>query len=235
MRNRLILFFLISIITVSAAFADIGIGESESGFLTSRPPEAPELYSPAHEAQDIHTSPVLSWHSVQYTSSYQLQVSATMDFTDFIVNETSITDTCYTVSGLNNTAVYYWRVCAVNAAGSGEYSTEWMLTTSATFVEEPENNSIPENYALLPLYPNPFNGEVTLTFTLPEPGDVSMTIFNSRGQVIQTVTSQHYEAGIHQKSWNARDDNGMSLPSGLYLCQLKINSLIFVRKMVIMR
>jgi len=235
MRNRIILFFLISLMTASAAFADIGIGESASGFLTSRAPEAPELSSPVHEAEDIHTSPVLSWHSVQHTSSYQLQVSLASDFTDLMVNETGITDTSYTVSGLNNTAVYYWRVCAVNAAGSGEYSSEWMFTTSATLVEEPENNSIPENYALLPLYPNPFNGEVTITFTLPEAGNVSMTFFNSRGQMIRTVSSQHYEAGMHQKTWDARDDNGISLPSGLYFCQLKINSQIFVRKMVIMR
>jgi len=70
------------------------------------------------------------------------------------------------------------------------------------------------------IFPNPFNPETTISFTLPESGNVSIEIFNIRGQRVRTLVNGNKERGRHSLTWNGTDDFGRSAGSGVYLYRI---------------
>jgi len=94
---------------------------------------------------------------------------------------------------------------------------------------------LPESYALLPNYPNPFNPETEIRFQLPEANHVVIRIFNTLGKEIRTLVEGQYEAGYYRVRWDGKDDNGKSLASGVYLFQLRAGSFSQVKKMSLIR
>ena len=79
----------------------------------------------------------------------------------------------------------------------------------------------PENFALGNNYPNPFNPETTLKYQLPEAADVKLEIYNVVGQVVRTLVAEHQNAGRYVVQWDASNDNGQALSSGMYFYRLQ--------------
>lgn len=74
---------------------------------------------------------------------------------------------------------------------------------------------LPTSFALMGIYPNPFNGTTRISFGLPQAGDVSVKIFDLSGREVATLMNSNLQAGNHEVTWQA---DGMS--SGLYLVKL---------------
>lgn len=83
---------------------------------------------------------------------------------------------------------------------------------------------IPETLILSPAYPNPFNGQTTIKYGLPENGEVRLVIYNSIGQVVRHLVNEIQKAGYKSKLWDATDDNGKHVSSGVYLYQLEFGA-----------
>ncbi len=66
-------------------------------------------------------------------------------------------------------------------------------------------------------YPNPFNPETTIAFNLPESGNVRLDIYNICGQKVTTLINKELSAGNHQFVWNGKNQQGNTMPSGIYL------------------
>ncbi len=81
--------------------------------------------------------------------------------------------------------------------------------------------AIPESFALYQNYPNPFNPTTTIRFDLPETHDVRIDIFNSAGQHVRTLVNNDYSAGAYKIVWDARDDRGLRVASGMYLYTIR--------------
>ena len=79
----------------------------------------------------------------------------------------------------------------------------------------------PAAFALTSNYPNPFNPATTIQYALPEAADVQLTVYNVVGQVVRTLVAEHQSAGRYLVTWDATDDNGHSLSSGVYLYRLQ--------------
>jgi photosystem II stability/assembly factor-like uncharacterized protein len=92
-------------------------------------PSAPILVSPADGSSGISTSARLSWRLATGASAYQVQVATTADFSTTVIDQNGITDTSYLVAGLANNTIYYWRVKAVNAGGTSDWSSVWSFVT----------------------------------------------------------------------------------------------------------
>ncbi len=105
---------------------------------------------------------------------------------------------------------------------------------SPTAVEE-ISSSIPSSFALEQNYPNPFNPETEIHFQLPAARQVLVRIFNTLGQEIRTLTEIHYDAGFHSVRWDAKDNKGNLVSSGIYLYQLQAGSFSQIRKMTLLR
>ncbi len=95
------------------------------------PPAAPTLVSPSNGATDVSTSPTLSWNASSGAASYRVQVSTSSSFTSTVYDQSGITTTSTSVTGLTGGTAYYWRVNASNSAGTSSWSSVWSFTTTA--------------------------------------------------------------------------------------------------------
>jgi hypothetical protein len=128
--------------------------------------------------------------------------------------------------------VYYYRIAAVDDAFNHTVSDEIVAsTTDVSLVSE----EIPTTYALESNFPNPFNPITYINYQIPENGHVLLTIYNILGEKVQTIIDQYQSAGYYKASWNARNDAGENLSSGLYIYELKVNNYKNSQKMILSR
>ena len=97
---------------------------------------------------------------------------------------------------------------------------------------------IPEETALLPNYPNPFNPETWIPYQLSEPAEVTLTIYTVNGAEVRTLTLGLMPAGIYQSRsraayWDGRNNVGEPVASGVYFYTLKAGKFTSTRKMLI--
>lgn len=119
---------------------------------------------------------------------------------------------------------------------------EWGDSTSSidlvTSVPERQDLTIitPENFELEQNYPNPFNPTTNITFRLPINKTVSLKIYNSVGQEVRTlIDNQTYPQGAHTVQWNATDNNGSPVASGVYIYKLIFGNFAKSNKMTLVR
>jgi hypothetical protein len=84
-------------------------------------------------------------------------------------------------------------------------------------------------------YPNPFNPQTRIAFSLPTPGKVSLAVFDMRGRLVRTLVDDSLAAGAHTVTWDGRDAVGASMPSGTYFCRLTSPWGVETRKMGLIR
>ena len=94
---------------------------------------------------------------------------------------------------------------------------------------------VPARFALYPNYPNPFNPVTTIGFDLPESGEVVVTIFNTLGHRVRQLHRGMLQAGHHTVQWDARDDAGCRVGSGIYLLRIETKDHAKVQKLTLMR
>ena len=70
-------------------------------------------------------------------------------------------------------------------------------------------------------YPNPFNPTTTIRYNLSKTSEVELKIYNILGQVVQTLVSEKQPAGEKSVVWDARDNTGQMVSSGIYICSLQ--------------
>ncbi|HPG38600.1 MAG TPA: T9SS type A sorting domain-containing protein [bacterium] len=92
------------------------------------------------------------------------------------------------------------------------------------------NPSIVTNFALQQNYPNPFNAGTTIQFSLPEKSWVSLTVYNLKGQVVQTPLQGTRTAGNHSITLAMND-----LPSGIYYYTLQAGKVSQTRKFTLIK
>ncbi|HNT52048.1 MAG TPA: carboxypeptidase regulatory-like domain-containing protein, partial [Candidatus Syntrophosphaera sp.] len=75
--------------------------------------------------------------------------------------------------------------------------------------------------ALLGNFPNPFNPETAIRFSLRESGSVWIGVYNLKGQLVTTLVDDIKEAGAHSVSWAGRDAHGRPVSSGVYILSMR--------------
>ena len=114
---------------------------------------------------------------------------------------------------------------------NGPYS----LTISENVLNVFDNADLPNQYALLPNYPNPFNPQTTIDYQIPEAGHVTIDIFDLTGQKIRSLINQNINAGYHSVVWDGNDGSGNPISSGVYLYRILTDEFVNTRKMILMR
>ena len=99
---------------------------------------------------------------------------------------------------------------------------------------------IPEETALLPNYPNPFNPETWIPYQLAESAEVRLTIYDMNGQPVRRMALGHQAAGMYQSRsravyWDGRNQLGESVASGLYFYTLTAGKFTGTRRMLILK
>ncbi|UCF64079.1 MAG: M20/M25/M40 family metallo-hydrolase [bacterium] len=93
----------------------------------------------------------------------------------------------------------------------------------------------PENYILQQNYPNPFNAHTIFNYVLNSSAQVKIKIYNAAGQKVAEIQDAWQSAGEHRVNWQAKDDNGNTLPSGLYFAHFTFNHTVKTQKVMLIR
>jgi hypothetical protein len=95
----------------------------------------------------------------------------------------------------------------------------------------------PETYDLSQNYPNPFNPTTNIRFQLPEGGRVVLQIYDVLGRKVHTLVDEDRRAGFHIITWDARNDLGLKVSTGVYYYRMVVGKGEYVesRKMLLMK
>ncbi|MDZ7271570.1 MAG: hypothetical protein ONB17_08130, partial [candidate division KSB1 bacterium] len=80
---------------------------------------------------------------------------------------------------------------------------------------------VPRQYSLQQNFPNPFNPDTEIRYQLPRAAKVKMTVYNILGRRVKTLFEGEREPGYYRAYWNAVDDDGFPVATGLYLCRIE--------------
>jgi hypothetical protein len=106
----------------------------------------------------------------------------------------------------------------------------------ASVDEEATSNEQPvTSYQLEQNYPNPFNPSTVISFQLPVNSEVTLSIYNMSGQLVKKLVAGEMNAGHHNFTWDATDDRGVRVASGVYLYVIKAGEFTAQRKLVLMK
>ena len=97
------------------------------------------------------------------------------------------------------------------------------------------SSEMPETFSLGQNYPNPFNPETEISYNIPEACNVTLDIYNIKGQKVATLVEGYKDAGSYIVKWNSRGANGHQVASGIYFYRLTAGELTKTMKMVLMK
>jgi hypothetical protein len=92
-----------------------------------------------------------------------------------------------------------------------------------------------QKYSLSQNYPNPFNPETTIGYQISQTGNVRLIIYNTMGRVVKKLVDKQQNAGYYEAVWDGKDENGLSLNSGMYLVRMEAEGFVEMRKVVLIK
>ena len=135
---------------------------------------------------------------------------------------------------------------------AGHTSSQWCIMNGSSLVNPPGNeiphttecltitfnkNELihvdiePVSFVLFQNYPNPFNPETEISFGLSDMAEVTLSVYNMLGQVVEIlVENEQKEAGYYTVSWNAEN-----LSSGFYFCRLRAGEFTGTKRMLLLK
>jgi len=139
-------------------------------------------------------------------------------------------------SSADSGLIGYWRFDRVEYLGDGVYITPdlsinandgelWgdvQLSVLPTDIRDEREQTVRE-FTLQQNYPNPFNPSTKIVYSLPRAADVELAIYNMMGQKVRTLAKGRSNAGSHTLQWDARNEQGATLPSGMYIYRLVVD------------
>jgi len=135
--------------------------------------------------------------------------------------------------GLQNDGTYNYYVRAVYGIGEGAPSE--VETVAFPFVYDGDNTTPLLVNALNPNYPNPFNPVTTISYSIAKPSQVSLKVYNIKGQLVKTLDYGSKKAGQYKVIWNGLNDAGRPVSSGLYFFRLQAPGYTKTRKMMMLK
>jgi DNA-binding transcriptional regulator YhcF (GntR family) len=92
-----------------------------------------------------------------------------------------------------------------------------------------------ESHITATSYPNPFNPETQISYTLSVAGNVRIQIYNVAGQIVRTFNVGYQQAGSYSVSWDGRNEKGDQSASGIYLYRIEAGPYAVTNRMVLLK
>jgi hypothetical protein len=126
---------------------------------------------------------------------------------------------------------YYWLQCndldgtfKIFGSISIDYNSNGGSTTPPILVTE-----------LQPVYPNPFNPQLFIPFSLADKAEVKFIIYNTRGEIVKEIVVGEKNPGNYRIEWDGRDKNGAICGNGIYYLVMQAGKTQCQRKAVLMK
>ena len=168
----------------------------------------------------------LNWVTATETNNSGFEIERRYDKTDWLEigfvpgHGTTTEKQNYSYIDQNvNAGIYSYRLKQVDFDGTFEYSNEIFVNVTA-----------PLEFTLDQNFPNPFNPNTLIKYSIPKSAQVSLKIFNTLGQEIETLVNEEKQGGTYEVNWNASN-----LQSGVYFYRLQTGSFVETKKMILMK
>ncbi len=133
----------------------------------------------------------------------------------------------------------------INLELTGELMMDYLGNTNMSFINAAgaivisntagiEDALSPNIFSVEDAYPNPFNPNTTITYTLQTPTVVNVSIYNLEGQLVY-LENAHTLSGRNEFHWNGLSRNGKSLSSGTYFIQINTDSDTHISKVILLK
>jgi len=123
-----------------------------------------------------------------------------------------------------------------------EPDTRYSYTLAVVGQDGQETHSVTVTVRTNPLaldleqnYPNPFNPSTTISYILPAPGHVQLTVHDVRGKLVATLAQGPAPSGRSTVIWDGFDAGGHRVASGTYFCRIESPAGVRTRKMVLIK
>ncbi|MCH6236487.1 fibronectin type III domain-containing protein [Cognataquiflexum rubidum] len=180
-------------------------------FITAPLPslDSPILKSPANGAVIDTTSIAFVWEAVTEAENYQLEVSSDSTFKTNVKSFSQILDTKFTLDSLEREKIYYWKVTANGKRPSSE-SAIWKFEIGK------DKKLLVAKFSPITIktYPNPFTDKINLDFSRPIAGEVTITIFDSKGIPV-------FESEVTDPKESITLEFPQGLPDGIYVIKVQ--------------
>jgi hypothetical protein len=104
-------------------------------------------------------------------------------------------------------------------------------TTHSTELE-----GVPAGYKLENNYPNPFNPQTRIQFSIPAATTVDLAIYDIHGRLVRNlVASEHHESGKYSVEWDGKDNAGGKAASGPYFCRMQAGRFSSTKKLTLLK
>lgn len=179
---------------------------------------------------------VLNWSTVSQTNNAGWRVMRSVDGETFeavgnFVQGAGTADALMNYSfedkNLPGVEKVYYRLEQVDLDGSISQSNVIEVLLGARM-------PLPTEFAVN-VYPNPFNPSTTISYELPESAPVSVVIYDVLGQQVRHLISQFNSAGRYSVQWDARDNQGRGVASGVYIAKVDAGTTTLSQKMLLLK
>jgi hypothetical protein len=210
-------FFVRATTSVPATYFDTSPGSGYS--LDNLAPPAPTSF--------VNVAGMLSWDpsTAGDFDYYTVYGANTVDFASAIVVDYAVAQTMDVT--LSPYALFF--VTATDESGNeGPPASLYSLTGTG---------GTPLQYVLsVTNYPNPFNPNTTIKYTVPHTGTVSIVVYDTRGLRVNTlVDNRIHTNGAYAAEWHGRDDSGSSVATGVYFAHITHAGMTRTKKLVLMK
>jgi len=151
-----------------------------------------------------------------------------VDFSDFFVFADAFGSSDPT-SDLNGDGLVDFSDFFIFADQFGKEEIAKLLALAAEWIGLPQSASLGLNY------PNPFNLETTIPYTVGNVGPVSIRIYDVAGQLVRELVSQAHERGEYKAVWNGTNWAGSVVSSGMYLVRLRTDEHVEMKKVMLLK
>ncbi len=118
--------------------------------------------------------------------------------------------------------------------GRDPTSGYYAFTSHTGIADSKTNKLIPRSVFLNQCQPNPFDRTTRINYGIPERMWVNISIYNSIGQLINTLLDGELDPGYYSIVWNGRDENNRQLANGIYFVRLSTSDKKFIKKAVLL-
>jgi hypothetical protein len=140
------------------------------------------------------------------------------------------------ITGIDSKGAILAWVDERNGFSNSDIYAQWVNAQGQlTSIEKINSQRIPKEFMLGQNYPNPFNPTTVIEYTIPQPENVEIAIYDMLGQRIKTLVSGMHAAGTYEVIWDATNDLGSKVSSGIYLFKITSGKYIAIKKMVLLR
>ena len=115
------------------------------------------------------------------------------------------------------------------------YKLVYGSSADASRIIDETFGSIPQEFSLGNNYPNPFNPETVIPFSIAEPSLVIINIYDITGREINQIVHEHLGSGFYTRKWNGQNSKGTSVSTGVYYYSIETKLFKKFKKMILLK